>query len=121
MSVQATDGGVELRVHDDGPGLPPDRAEAAFARFVSLDNRGGSGLGLAIGRELARTHGGDLTYDDGAFVLRLPAVFDPPEEDGTHPGAPARAAASVTRQIGEAATVRGGTGLHGFGRHPEEP
>ncbi len=63
---------VRLTVRDDGPGLPAGQSEAAFARFVSLDDKGGSGLGLAIARELARAHGGDLTYDGGAFVLALP-------------------------------------------------
>jgi len=64
-------GQVEVRVSDDGPGLAEDKVEGAFERFVSLDGRGGSGLGLPIARGLARSHGGDLTYEDGAFVLRL--------------------------------------------------
>lgn len=64
---------VEVRVVDDGPGLPPAMAERAFERFVSLDGKGGSGLGLPIARGLARAHGGDLAYENGAFVLRLPA------------------------------------------------
>lgn len=65
---------VEVRVADDGPGLAPDMAEHAFERFVSLDNKGGSGLGLPIARGLARAQGGDLTYEDGAFVICLPAA-----------------------------------------------
>lgn len=47
-------------------------AERAFQRFVSLNNADGAGLGLPIARGLARTHGGELTYDHGEFVLRLP-------------------------------------------------
>lgn len=60
-----------MRVADDGPGLPSEQAEVAFDRFVNLDGNGGSGLGLAIARELARAHGGDLIYEDGAFVVNL--------------------------------------------------
>ena len=67
---------VEVRVVDDGPGLPEELRERAFDRFVSLDGKGGSGLGLPIARGLARAHGGDLTYE-GGFVLRLP--MRPPE------------------------------------------
>lgn len=80
VTAEARGGGVELRVVDDGPGLPEGQADAVFERFVSLDHRGGSGLGLAIARELARTHGGDLTYEDRAFVLRLPCRIEAAQE-----------------------------------------
>jgi signal transduction histidine kinase len=63
---------VEVIVRDDGSGLPVDRAEAAFQRFVSMDPHGGSGLGLPIARGIAEAHHGTLEYRDGAFVLRLP-------------------------------------------------
>lgn len=72
VTVEAADEHVEVRVADDGPGIPPEQREEVFERFVSLDARGGSGLGLAIGRALARAYGGDLRYDGGGFVLRLP-------------------------------------------------
>lgn len=81
---------VHLRVLDDGPGLSDEHAERAFERFVSLDGKGGSGLGLPIARELARAHGGDLTYQDKAFVARLrrgrPACNDTARADA-HGGA----------------------------------
>ena len=79
-----TDGGVvTLTVVDDGPGIPADRADEVFERFVRLDDArarrdGGTGLGLAIARELAQRHGGRLELDPdrgpgAAFVLTLPA------------------------------------------------
>lgn len=84
IAIQArVDECVEIRVVDDGPGLPDGHSESVFERFVSLDHKGGSGLGLSIGRELARAHGGDLTWEDGAFVLR---IFDlGPVDDGARP------------------------------------
>ncbi|HVM15657.1 MAG TPA: PAS domain S-box protein [Egibacteraceae bacterium] len=66
---------IDARVSDDGPGVPPGSEERVFQRFVSLDGKGGCGLGLAIARELARTHGGDLFYDERGFTLRLPADY----------------------------------------------
>jgi two-component system osmolarity sensor histidine kinase EnvZ len=59
-------GGVEIHVDDDGPGIPPERYDDAFAPFSRLnDARGpdttGVGLGLAIARDVARGHGGDVT------------------------------------------------------------
>jgi PAS domain S-box-containing protein len=73
VAVGRQDGWVWVRVGDDGPGVGPGQEEAIFERFVSLDHRGGSGLGLPIARELARAHGGELSYEAKAFVLRLPA------------------------------------------------
>jgi signal transduction histidine kinase len=72
LTVSATRERLEVRVTDDGPGLPPGTEERAFERFVSLDGRGGSGLGLAIARQLAQTNFGDVSYGDHGFVLSLP-------------------------------------------------
>ena len=70
--IRATRGGVEIRVADDGPGVPAGIEDQVFERFVSVGDRGGSGLGLAIARELVRRHSGDLRYAEGAFVLWVP-------------------------------------------------
>lgn len=64
---------VLVRIHDDGPGVAAGAEDLIFERFATLDGRGGSGLGLAIARGAVRAHGGDLTYESGAFLLRLPA------------------------------------------------
>lgn len=58
--------GVEIRVDDDGPGIPQDRLEEAMAPFSRLSaaragNEKGVGLGLSIARDVARGHGGELT------------------------------------------------------------
>lgn len=74
VELESSDESVEVRVRDDGPGVPDDQAERIFERFTSLDGLGGTGLGLAIARELSRAHKGDLRYEGRAFVLRLPLV-----------------------------------------------
>jgi signal transduction histidine kinase len=68
---------VEMSVTDDGPGLPEDAVEQAFERFVVLDTQGGSGLGLSIARGIARAHDGDVTYEQGRFVIRFPSAPPP--------------------------------------------
>ncbi len=71
-----------ITVHDTGRGIPADKLELIFDRFVQVDrhltpeSHQGAGLGLAISRELARAMGGELralVSDDGAtFQLTLP-------------------------------------------------
>ena len=72
VAVVAAEGMVDIRVSDDGPGLEASMVDRAFERFASLDGKGGSGLGLPIARGLARAHGGDVLYENGSFVVRLP-------------------------------------------------
>lgn len=57
LSVEG--GQLRLEVLDDGPGMPADEREQAFARFFRGQAAGpGSGLGLAIVQEAARRLGG---------------------------------------------------------------
>jgi two-component system osmolarity sensor histidine kinase EnvZ len=76
------DGGVEITVDDDGPGIAPEHYEDAFKPFNRLDearnqNEKGVGLGLAIARDFARGMGGDATLDRSPLgglraTIRLP-------------------------------------------------
>ena len=92
VEVERDEAGLRVRVTDDGPGLPEGQAGIVFERFVSLDPSGGSGLGLAIARQLARAHGGDLTWESRAFVLRIPTADTEGPTDilggPLHPAAP---------------------------------
>lgn len=61
LTARGTAGGVEIDVTDAGPGLPPDFAGRAFARFARGDRARtgeGVGLGLAIVQAIAQAHGG---------------------------------------------------------------
>ncbi len=60
---------LTITVDDDGPGIPADMREDVFKPFMRLDDarnqdEGGTGLGLAIARDIARSHGGDITLGD---------------------------------------------------------
>jgi two-component system osmolarity sensor histidine kinase EnvZ len=57
---------VEITVDDNGPGIPPENYEDVFRPFLRLDQSrnaatGGVGLGLSIARDVARSHGGDVS------------------------------------------------------------
>lgn len=67
MRVESGDP-VELRVLDNGNGLPEDQREAATNRFwrsPQHQNTEGTGLGLAIVADLLRDAGGRLVLEDG--------------------------------------------------------
>ena len=60
---------LTVTVDDDGPGIPAPMREDVFKPFLRLDDarnqdEGGTGLGLAIARDIARSHGGDITLGD---------------------------------------------------------
>lgn len=60
---------LTVTVDDDGPGIPPGLREEVFKPFLRLDDarnqdEGGTGLGLAIARDIARSHGGDITLGE---------------------------------------------------------
>ena len=55
---------LHFTVKDSGPGIPADKREEIFQRFVKLDNfTQGTGLGLTIARMIAERLGGTLTLD----------------------------------------------------------
>jgi signal transduction histidine kinase len=65
VTVAERRGEIELRVEDDGPGIPAERLEEVldpFRRLETSRNResGGAGLGLAIANAVAQAHGGRL-------------------------------------------------------------
>jgi two-component system, OmpR family, osmolarity sensor histidine kinase EnvZ len=78
-----TRGSLTVIIDDDGPGIPAANREEVFKPFVRLDearnlDASGTGLGLAIARDIARSHGGDITLDDSPMgglraIVRVPA------------------------------------------------
>ncbi|MBW3555198.1 MAG: hypothetical protein KY466_16950, partial [Gemmatimonadetes bacterium] len=81
-----SDGALEIRVRDTGPGIAPEDIERIFEEFEQAEGsagRGGTGLGLAISRRLAELLGGSLSVESevgkgSTFTLALPLEWAPP-------------------------------------------
>lgn len=74
---------VQVRIVDQGPGIPPEDRERLFEPFVRRDaggGRGGSGLGLAIARAIVLAHGGRI-WVEGAPSGGTVVVFELPISD----------------------------------------
>jgi signal transduction histidine kinase len=79
ITVEDAPGVLTLRIRDEGPGIPESELERVFEPFHRLEgsrNRatGGTGLGLSIARNIARSHGGELTLHNlphGGLEARL--------------------------------------------------
>jgi signal transduction histidine kinase len=73
---------ARIEVRDTGPGVPPERREAVFDRFVRLEgsrSTPGNGLGLSLVRAVAKLHGGEVWLEDNNPGLK--AVFTLPTAD----------------------------------------
>lgn len=79
IAIDDDDQRLEIRIQDEGPGLPPSELEKVFEPFYRVEgsrNRdtGGTGLGLTIARSVAENHGGSLSLNnraEGGLEARL--------------------------------------------------
>jgi len=84
VSVHRAGENVEIRVSDQGVGIPEAERHRIFEPFVrgaaARDRQiRGTGVGLSLARAIVRSHGGDLTVDSvvdrgSTFTVRLPGA-----------------------------------------------
>lgn len=87
LSTETNEQFVEIRVSDQGRGIPPSMMTTIFERFKQVREsdskvQGGTGLGLAICKALVELHGGDISVvsQEGAgstFAFRIPNIPSP--------------------------------------------
>ncbi|MEM7109904.1 MAG: ATP-binding protein, partial [Bacteroidota bacterium] len=73
---------VEVRVRDDGEGIPPEDVDRVFERFYRVDKsrsreKGGTGLGLAIVKHIIEGHKSSIKVESelgkgSVFSFQLP-------------------------------------------------
>ncbi|WP_140987021.1 response regulator [Asticcacaulis tiandongensis] len=85
VTIHAAKSSVTITVADTGIGIPPDKIDTIFDKFVQADSSttrrfGGTGLGLSISRSLAELMHGTLSaesrFGEGSvFTLHLPLML----------------------------------------------
>jgi signal transduction histidine kinase len=91
VNVREVANGVEVRVIDNGRGIPESIRGKLFEPFVSYGKENGTGLGLTVVQKIVQDHGGDVaverTSESGTvFKLWLPLALSSgtpePQVDG---------------------------------------
>jgi two-component system NtrC family sensor kinase len=84
LATARSSGRAILRVHDTGPGVPPELVPHLFTPFFTTKGPGqGTGLGLSVSYGLVEAHDGRISYrpapEGGAeFTVSLPLHITPP-------------------------------------------
>ncbi|MFZ5431563.1 MAG: sensor histidine kinase, partial [Bacteroidota bacterium] len=69
---------IEIRVKDNGPGIPAEVVDKIFQPFFTTKPTGqGTGLGLSISYDIVKAHGGEIKVEseegEGTeFIIHLP-------------------------------------------------
>jgi signal transduction histidine kinase len=79
--------GVELRVGDNGRGIPESVRGNLFDPFVSYGKENGTGLGLTVVQKIVQDHGGDVAVEQTSaegtvFLLMLPLISSASTDTG---------------------------------------
>lgn len=87
ISIELTQGrgGMEIRVADNGRGIPAAIREKLFEPFISSGKENGTGLGLTVVQKIVQDHGGDVVVESTSttgtvFRLTLPLSASPHAE-----------------------------------------
>jgi signal transduction histidine kinase len=82
VDLQTRDESFEVRVIDQGPGIPDSVKDSVFDPFVSSGKPNGTGLGLAIVSKIVQDHGGSVTLERTSqtgtvMLVKLPRSRQP--------------------------------------------
>nr|WP_159981955.1 MULTISPECIES: ATP-binding protein [unclassified Novosphingobium] len=99
LFAAADENWVEIRVSDNGVGIPADMQARIFEIFTQVENhraraQGGLGIGLALVRRLVLLHGGSISVASegqgkgSTFTVRLPTMRGQGEDIEQAPAVP---------------------------------
>jgi len=77
IEIKKQDSYIEIRIEDNGPGIPASIRNSLFDPFVSFGKPNGTGLGLAIVSKIVSDHAGDVSIEQSSelgttMLVRLP-------------------------------------------------
>jgi two-component system, NtrC family, sensor kinase len=79
VSTKKVNGKVEIKVKDNGNGIPQKVLDKIFQPFFTTKPTGqGTGLGLSLAYDIMKSHGGEITVNTNVgeyteFIIRLPS------------------------------------------------
>jgi signal transduction histidine kinase len=75
---------VEIRISDDGRGIPEDLKQHVFEPFFTQGKANGTGLGLTVAQKIVQDHGGELRVEStspGGTVLAVTLPIPGPTQN----------------------------------------
>jgi signal transduction histidine kinase len=87
VDLREIPGGLQIRVSDNGRGIPESIRGKLFEPFISHGKENGTGLGLTVVQKIVQDHGGDVvvekTSEEGTvFRITLPIVSSSSMDSG---------------------------------------
>ena len=85
VTSRVTEEGIEIRVVDNGPGIPESIRENLFQPFVSFGKEKGTGLGLTVVQKIMQDHEGEVCVErtdssGSTFKLLFPQRYEALQE-----------------------------------------
>ena len=87
IDLREVPGGLEIRLSDNGRGIPESIRGKLFEPFISYGKENGTGLGLTVVQKIIQDHGGDVivekTSEEGTvFRITLPILTSSSTDSG---------------------------------------
>jgi signal transduction histidine kinase len=90
INTRETENQLEIRVRDNGRGVPDSIKSRIFDPFITQGKANGTGLGLTIAHKILQDHGGDLRLESSSpgstlFLVVLPISRSAEPKPGSGP------------------------------------
>jgi signal transduction histidine kinase len=87
VDLHEVTGGLQIRLSDNGRGIPDSIRGKLFEPFISYGKENGTGLGLTVVQKIVQDHGGDVivekTSEEGTvFRITLPIISSSSTDSG---------------------------------------